>query len=291
MKNNKTIYWLIAFIMFILFYFTFFYQREKKDWIKINNKISQFDNVLEFKSFREIYINKNIIDTQIFKFKNKYPNWRKNDLDYIQKKNHTIANEKLLNYAEGKIEFISTSLDSNELKIKNFDKVLDSLILFQPLFTLANNDRIIAIKENISENKYLIKFDISWNNKINEIDDEIKKSIEEKWILSETVKKYNTSLKEFNINMPKISDILIISKICDKEIDSKYEKRYYYRFQAIARGETKVNTLSKLFNMGKDKYWTINAEGRVGLTGRYKYEPYLLSETFQAIQLKITQNQ
>jgi hypothetical protein len=287
MKKTKIIYLLITFIIFLLIYLIFFYKVEKREWIKLNDKILLFDNELRFKSFEEIYNNRTIIDKQILEFKKKFPNWRKNDLNFIQNKLQTIANEKILIYAQTRIELISTSLDTNELKIKLLDKVLDTLILFQPSFTIDNIDHITKIKENINEEIYLIRFDISWNKKINEIDEEIKKYIEEKWILSDTVKKYNTSLREFKINMPKISDIEIISKICDVEIDSKKEKRYYYRFQAIAKGETKVNPLSKFFNVGQDKYWSINAEGRVGITGRYKYDPYFLSETFQAIQIKI----
>jgi hypothetical protein len=256
--------------------------------VNLNDKISLYENESRFNSFEEIHNNKNIIDTQILEFKNKFTNWRTNDLDNLQKKINTIANDKLLNYAETKIKLISTGLETNELKLIILDKIIDTLMFFQPSFTATNYDRIIAIKENINEEKYLIRFDISWNKKINEIDDEIKKSIEEKWISSDIVKKYNTSLREFNIDKPTISDIQIISKICDKEIDSKNEKRYYYRFQAIANGQTKANSLSKIFNTGQDKNWNINAEGRVGITGRYKYEPYYLSETFQDIQLKIT---
>jgi hypothetical protein len=287
MRNKKNIFLLILLTCFLIFFFIQFSNREKNEWIKLNEKISIFNADIQFKYFEEINNRNNKIAEEIQVFKNKFPKWRVNDLDEISKNLNQIVNNKLFKFAEYQVEYISKSLIKSEIKIIQLDRVIDSLIFYQTSLTTSNSNRINKIKENINEEKKIILFEISWNKKIKEIDNEIKKYIEEKWLSSDTVKKYNTTLREYKIKEPKISDLQIIFKVCDKEIESKFEKRFYFSFQAIAKGETKVNSISKLFKFGEDKNWIISAEGKVGLTGRYNYEPYFIPETFQAIQLKI----
>jgi len=267
-------------IIILLFYFVFFNTREKNAWIKLNENISVFDNEMKYEYFGEIFNKKNELNKEILEFKNKFPKWRSNDIDDTEKRIIAIASDKLLKLVQSKTEIIVKNLDRNEIKIMLLDQVLDTLNFFQPSITLNNSNRISAIKENINEEKNLILFEISWNKKVNEIDNEIKKYIILKWNDSETVEKNNTIFRKVGIGEPEIFDIQIINKIHDKERDSKLEKLYYYRFQAIAKGKTKA---------WDNKNWNISAQGTVGITARYNGEPYFLPETFDAIQLKINE--
>jgi len=223
--KKKIIFTTVGILCLLLIVSYFFIPSEKSRWQDINDQVTIFRNQRQ-KSFADINRQASQTIELVKAFREKFPDWRTEDVKLLTLSIDTLSTEKYILIAQEKLEHILTHHAS-------FQEQKDSmLLLFDSLKVGLYSHGSLGFGSNIIskvEDKINIaKFNIDWGIKLSSIDSIILTHVEESWDMSSLAT--NRGL----LRPAPIYDIAIVEKIITKEADSPDQKRYVYRIKATA---------------------------------------------------------